>query len=85
MPNNVYRIKMSLLCSNHSLRISLSIIGAKYFCQAKIRNFRVHVLVQENVAGFKIPVYNPQPRVLVQVQKTLRYPFNYGTTFIPIK
>jgi hypothetical protein len=30
-------------------------------------------------------MYHAQPRVLVQVQETLRYAFNYGTPLIPIK
>jgi hypothetical protein len=72
-----------LLCSNYPLCGSLSIIRAENFCKAKIRNFRIHVLIQQNVASLKVSVYNAQPRVLVEIQKTLGYPFDYHTSFSP--
>ena len=82
--NQLINCFIHLLCSHHLLCASLSIIGAENFCQPKIRNFRFHVLVQENVTGLKVSVYDAQPRVLVEIQQTLGYPFDYHTSFIPI-
>ena len=76
--------KKILLCPNDPLCVLFRIIFAKYFCKPKIWNFWVHFMVQENVACFEISMDDTQPRVFMQIQKSLCYPIYYYLAFVPI-
>jgi len=52
--------------------VGLGDVGAEDPGHAEVGDLGVHVAVQEDVAGLEVPVDDPQPRVLVQVEQALR-------------
>jgi hypothetical protein len=61
--------ELHLLSSDHPSRVRVGAIAAEDPRHTEVRDLRVHVTVEEDVAGLEVPVNDLEPRVLVQVQK----------------
>ena len=76
---------MYVLPSSSNICPHIRFVFNKKSRQTEICYFRIQFLVQQNVAGFDIPMNDPQLRILVQVEKPTSYSHNDVVTLLPIK
>lgn len=55
------------------------------FCQAEVRNLRIHLHIQQDVAGLEVPVNDLEYGVVVKIDEPSCYTNNDVESLHPIK
>jgi hypothetical protein len=78
-------VALHLLCPDDAAGVNLVALLIEDLGHAEVRDLRVHLVVEQHVAGLEVPVDHLEARVLVEVQRAAGDAQNDALPHLPVQ